>query len=136
MVNIITKSGGNTVHGSIYGTEGNSGLDALKNTQKQFEGLTQVPHYNDSFAGATVGGPMVKDHLFYFGGFDTEIIPQKSVYGSGNLTPTPAGIAALESCYPYAGGGIAPAMQVLTKYGPYGVTAGNPTAHLPNDSLL
>jgi len=131
VVNILTKSGGNTVHGSIYATEGNAGLDALQNIQKQFEGLTEVPHYNDSFVGATVGGPMVKDHLFYFGGFDTEIIPQKSVDASGSLTPTPAGIAALEGCYPYAGGGIAPAMQALTKYGPYGVTAGNPTAISP-----
>jgi hypothetical protein len=132
VVNINTKSGGNTVHGSIYGTEGNSSLDALNNIQKQFEGLNQVPHYNDSFAGATIGGPMVKDHLFYFGGFDTEIIPQSEVLGSGNLTPTPAGIAELEGCYPFAGGGIAPAMQVLTKYGPYGVTAGNPTPLSPS----
>jgi len=131
VVNINTKSGGNTVHGSIYGTEGNSSLDALENTQKQYFGLVQVPHYNDSFAGATIGGPMVKDHLFYFGGFDTEIIPQSSVYGSGLLTPTPAGIAELEGCYPFAGG-IAPAMQVLTKYGPYGITAGNPTPINPS----
>lgn len=131
VVNILTKSGTNTVHGSIYGTEGNSSLDALNNTQKEFEGLTQVPHYNDSFAGATIGGPMVKDKLFYFGGFDTEIIPQSSVYASGNLTPTPAGIAELEGCYPFAGGGISPALQVLTKYGPYGVTAGNPTTISP-----
>ncbi|MGB2654604.1 MAG: TonB-dependent receptor, partial [Candidatus Acidiferrum sp.] len=131
VVNILTKSGGNTVHGSIYGTEGNSGLDALNNTQKEFEGLTQVPHYNDSFAGATIGGPMIKDKLFYFGGFDTEIIPQSSVDGSGELTPTPGGIAALESCYPYPGGIISPALQVLTKYGPYGITAGNPTTISP-----
>jgi hypothetical protein len=131
VVNINTKNGTNVVHGSIYGTEGNSGLDALDNLQKEFEGLTQVPHYNDSFAGATVGGAMVKDHLFYFGGFDTEIIPQKSVYANGDLTPTPAGIAALEGCYPYSGGGIAPAMQVLTTYGPYGVTAGSPTTINP-----
>ena len=38
VVNILTKSGTNTVHGSIYGTEGNSGLDALNNTQKEFQG--------------------------------------------------------------------------------------------------
>ncbi len=136
VVNILTKSGGNTVHGSIYGTEGNSGFDALSNTQKEFQGLTQVPHYNDSFAGATIGGPMVKDKLFYFGGFDTEIIPQSSVYGTGSLTPTPAGIAALESCYPYIDPmthlpEISPALQALTKYGPYGVTAGNPTTISP-----
>lgn len=131
VVNIITKSGTNRVHGSIYGTEGNSGFDALNNTQKEFQGLNQVPHYNDSFAGATIGGPMIKDKLFYFGGFDTEIIPQQSVDGTGSLTPTPVGIAALESCYPFAGGGIAPAMQVLAKYGPYGVSAGNPTVISP-----
>jgi hypothetical protein len=131
VVNILTKSGANTVHGSIYGTEGNSGLDTLANTQKSFEGLTQVPHYNDAFAGATVGGPMIKDKLFYFGGFDTEILHQTSVYSSGNLTPTPEGITALESCFPYTdpvthAPGIAPAMQVLTKYGPFGVLGGNP----------
>jgi len=132
VVNVLTKSGGNTVHGSIYGTEGNSGFDALENTQKEFEGLTQVPHYNDSFVGATVGGPMVKDHLFYFGGFNTEIIPQSSVVATGSLTPTPAGIAQLEGCYPFTDPAtglpaISPGMQVLTKYGPYGVKAGNPT---------
>jgi hypothetical protein len=131
VVNILTKSGGNIVHGSIYGTEGNSGLDTLSNTQKAFEGLTQVPHYNDAFAGATVGGAMIKDKLFYFGGFDTEIIHQTSVDASGNLTPTPVGIAELEACYPYTDPGtglpgIAPAIQVLTKFGPFGVLGGNP----------
>jgi len=130
VVNILTKSGGNTVHGSIYGTEGNAGLDTLFATDKEFNGLTQVPHYNDAFAGATVGGAMVKDKLFYFGGFDTEIIHQTNVYSTGNLTPTPAGITQLEGCYPFVdpvtGPGIAPAMQVLTKYGPFGVLGGNP----------
>jgi Carboxypeptidase regulatory-like domain len=131
VVNILTKSGGNTVHGSIYGTEGNAGFDTLFATDKEFNGLTQVPHYNDAFAGATVGGAMVKDKLFYFGGFNTEIIHQTNVYATGNLTPTPVGIAELEACYPYtdpATGlpGIAPAIQVLTKYGPFGILGGNP----------
>ncbi len=127
VVNILTKSGTNNVHGSIYGTEGNSGFDALTNTQKAFEGLTQVPHYNDSFVGATIGGPMVKDHLFYFGGFDTEIIPQKSVYSTGSQTPTPAGIAQLEGCF-----GVTPSLATLAKYGPYGISAGNPTPQNPH----
>ncbi len=58
VVNILTKNGGNNVHGSIYATEGNSGFDALETQQKSFEGLTQVPHYNDTFDGATVGGAL------------------------------------------------------------------------------
>lgn len=122
VVNILTKSGTNTVHGSIYGTEGNSGLEALTNTQKFYQGLTAVPHFNDAFAGATVGGAMYKDKLFYFGGFDTEIIPQSSVYSTGNLTPTPAGIAQLQACFP---GSVS--LATLAKFGPYGVSAGNPT---------
>ena len=132
VVNILTKSGTNTAHGSIYGTEANSALDSLSNTDKEFGGLTKPAHYNDSFVGATIGGPMVKDHLFYFGGFDTEIIPQTTVYQTGSNTPTPAGIAALEGCYPYTDPTtglptIAPSLLALAKYGPYGVTAGNPT---------
>src|SRR5260221_7211821 len=131
VINILTKSGSNKVHGSIYGTEGNAGLDTLYATDKEFNSLTQVPHYNDAFAGATVGGPMVKDKLFYFGGFNTEIIHQTNVDSSGSLTPTPAGIAQLEGCYPYTDPGtglpaIAPALQVLTKFGPFGVLGGNP----------
>jgi len=132
VVNVITKSGTNNVHGSIYGTEGNSALDSLSNTDKEFEGLTKPPHYNDTFVGATIGGPMVKDHLFYFGGFDTEIEPQTSVYSSGSLTPTPAGIGALEGCYPTAGGGVSTSLQTLALYGPYGITAGNPTPQSPS----
>jgi hypothetical protein len=132
VINILTKSGSNKVHGSIYGTEGNAGFDTLYATDKEFNGLTQVPHYNDAFAGATVGGPMIKDKLFYFGGFNTEIIHQTNVDASGSLTPTPAGITTLEGCYPYTDPqtgqpGIAPAMQVLTKFGPFGVLGGNPT---------
>jgi len=132
VVNILTKSGTNTVHGSVYGTEGNAGLDALSHEQKVFQGLYQVPHYNDAFAGATVGGPLWKDHLFYFGGFDTEIIGQTSVYSSGSLTPTPAGIGQLEACFPYTDPvtglpGVAPAMQVLANYGPFAVGGGDPT---------
>jgi len=133
VINILTKSGSNKVHGSIYGTEGNAGLDTLYATDKEFNGLTQVPHYNDAFAGATVGGPMVKDKLFYFGGFNTEIIHQTNVDASGSLTPTPAGITTLEGCYPYTDPdtglpAIAPAMQVLTKFGPFGVLGGNPVS--------
>ena len=126
VVNVITKSGTNTVHGSVYGTESNSALNALSNTQKAplsagFEGLTKPPRFNDEFTGGTIGGPLWTDHVFFFGGFDNEIVSQQQLYGSGLKTPTPAGIATMVGCY-----GNTASLQALSKYGPYGVGGGNP----------
>jgi Carboxypeptidase regulatory-like domain len=65
VVNIVTKSGTNTVHGSVYGSESNAALDSLSNIQKQFEGLTKVPWFNDEFVGGTIGGPLWVNHVFF-----------------------------------------------------------------------
>lgn len=131
VVNVITKSGTNTVHGSVYGTESNSALNALSSTQKAFEGLKKPARFNDEFTGGTIGGPLWVDHVFFFGGFDNEIVSQQQTYtsgadnaggGTGSLTPTPNGIAALLACY-----GNTPSLQALQKYGPYAILGGSPT---------
>src|SRR5579859_5351230 len=75
VVNVITKSGTNTWHGDVFGTESNNKLNTLSNTQKAFEGLTKLPVRNDEFSGGAIGGPIMKDKAFVFGGFDDEIIP-------------------------------------------------------------
>src|SRR6267142_1931071 len=126
VVNISTKAGTNNVHGEVYGTESNSAVDSLSNTQKAFEGLTKVPRFNDEFTGGTIGGPLWTNHLFFFGGFDNEIVSQQQVYATGNLTPTPAGLATLAACFPSS-----TAVQALQRFGPYGVQGGNPTPQNP-----
>jgi len=123
VVNIITKSGTNNVHGSVYGTESSSALNALSNTDKAFVGLTKPARFNDEFTGGTVGGPLIKDHVFFFGGFDDEIISQQQVYSTGSLTPTPAGIATLIGCF-----GDTPSLQALQNFGPFGIKGGNPAS--------
>jgi hypothetical protein len=122
VVNVVTKSGTNDYHGSLYGTENNQRLDTLTNTQKAFENLTSVPVFNDLFVGGTIGGPIIKDKLFFFGGDNAEIINSSTVYGTGLLTPTPAGVATLASCFPGSAG-----VTALENYGPYAVKAGGPT---------
>jgi hypothetical protein len=126
VVNVITKSGTNQFHGSVFGTESNSALNALSNTQKAsqasgFEGLKKPARFNDEFTGATIGGPVLKDRVFFFGGFDDEIVSQQQVFGTGQLTPTPAGVATLAACFPNS-----TSVAALQKYGPYAITAGNP----------
>ncbi|HSZ62132.1 MAG TPA: TonB-dependent receptor [Terriglobales bacterium] len=125
VVNISTKSGSNVWHGSVYGTESNSVLTTLTNQEKNNvwgEGLLKPPHFNDEFAGATIGGPWVKNKIFFFGGFDQEIIFQKGVLASGDLTPDPTGVAELSGCYPGSS-----SVAALQGYGPFAVGGGNPT---------
>ncbi|HEY2497088.1 MAG TPA: carboxypeptidase regulatory-like domain-containing protein [Candidatus Angelobacter sp.] len=124
VVNLITKSGTNDWHGSIYENENNRYLNSMTSTQKA-NNLTQPPRSNDEFGGFTIGGPLVKNRAFLFGGFDQEILTASTLYSTGLLTPTPAGLATLAGCFPT--GPSANAVSALTRFGPYGVTAGNPT---------
>jgi hypothetical protein len=122
VVNIVTKSGTNDLHGSLYATESNWRLNSLSANQKIFEGLTAVPAFNDAFLGGTVGGPIAKDRLFFFAGVNSEILNQTEVFAAGQSTPTPAGLETLSDCFPDSA-----SVQALRSYGPYSVKAGNPT---------
>ena len=148
VVNIITKSGTNAWHGSIFGAENNSILNSLTNFQKnpQICGfaadgvspgpncLTKPPRENNEFSGFTIGGPWIKNKLFFFGGFDNQIVSQSNVFSSSNLTPTPAGLAALAACFPT--GVQNQAVLALTKFGPFGISGGNPQVLVPDTGLV
>lgn len=135
VVNIITKSGTNAWHGSIFGEENSSFLNALNNTQKNTNQpgtstpFTGPPRSNNEFSGGTIGGPIVKNKAFLFSGFDDQIISANTVYTSGSLTPTLAGLATLAGCFPSGAG--AQALAALSKFGPWGITAGSPTVRNP-----
>ena len=137
VVNVITKSGSNAWHGSVYANENNTVMNSMTNFQRRFgtdangNPLTSIPRANDEFAGFTVGGPMMKNKAFIFGGFDEEIVSQKSLFTTGLLTPTPQGLAALAACFPGS-----QSLQALQKFGPYGVSAGNPTPVVPEGGLV
>ena len=120
VVDVLTQAGTNAWHGSVYGVENNSVLNAMTNTQA-FAGLTHPSHRNDEFAGATIGGPIVRDRWFLFGSFDQGIVSQETVFHSDSLTPTPAGLAMLFACFP-----VSQSLGVLTKFGPYAISGGNP----------
>jgi len=127
VVNVITKSGTNAWHGSVYENENMSNLNSLNIQQKNFETdaagnpLTQQPRLNDEFGGFTIGGPIAKNKAFIFGGFDQEILSTKSIMHSDAFTPTPAGLATLNGCFPGS-----TSLQALNKFGPYAISAGNP----------
>lgn len=68
VVNAITRSGTNSFHGSVYEFLRNSALDA-KNV---FESSSdrKAPFKRNQFGG-TIGGPIIKDHTFFFADFES-----------------------------------------------------------------
>ena len=64
-VNVLTKSGGNELFGSLFYLHRNSALDA----RNFFDSEEQPPFWRNQF-GATVGGPIRKGRSFYFLGYE------------------------------------------------------------------
>src|SRR5262249_53207357 len=63
-IELITKSGGNSVHGSVYGYFRNEAFNANDPNLKAV-GIDR-PADGQNVYGATVGGPIRKDRSFYF----------------------------------------------------------------------
>ncbi len=61
VVNIITRSGSNDIHGDIYGFVRNRNFQAVN----PFSNVPN-PAYTRVQAGATIGGPIKKDKTYYF----------------------------------------------------------------------
>jgi hypothetical protein len=71
VINIVTKSGGNETHGDVFGYLRNKSFQARNAFSGQVDPTTgELDPTKQAFtrvqAGATIGGPMVKDKTFYF----------------------------------------------------------------------
>jgi hypothetical protein len=67
VVNAITRSGTNAIHAGAYEFIRNSKLDA----KNYFDDPTlPIPPFKRNQFGGMVGGPLVKDHTFYFADFE------------------------------------------------------------------
>src|SRR5579872_1364724 len=88
ILNVVTKSGSNTFHGSVDYEWDNSkdsgkliGAEALRTLPTALDRKVTT-HFNDSLASATIGGPIWKDHVFFFFGY-------AQYYGVGAATFNP-----------------------------------------------
>jgi len=77
LVNVVTRSGTNQFHGTLYEFLRNDKLDANDWFNKQ-SGNERPPHKLNDFGG-TMGGPIIKNKTFFF--FDYEGIRERS-FGS------------------------------------------------------
>ncbi len=92
--NSVVKTGNNAIHGSIYAYTQNRKLNAVDATETQ-QGIYSNPRYDNDRIGATIGGPIRKNKLFYFGNFEYNPLGQAAQPAQTVYSPTSAGITAL-----------------------------------------
>jgi len=91
-MNVVTKSGTNIFHGSLYGYFRNQRWNAANPLLHAVLPVTQAQY------GASAGGPIVRDRTFYFGNFERRELNQ-----SGLITILPANVPAINSRLAAAG---------------------------------
>jgi Carboxypeptidase regulatory-like domain len=94
--NTTVKTGTNSFHGSVYEYFRNRNLNAVDQTWVQ-QGLTTNPRFDSNRFGGTLGGPIIKNKLFFFTNFERNPVGFISVGGGAVQTPTAAGLAAMNA---------------------------------------
>ena len=85
-VNIVTKSGTNQLHGDLFEFM----RTGTVNARNFFQAKHDVLHRNQF--GGVVGGPIIKDKLFFFGGYQATRQIQSAPQTKAANLPTPAQI--------------------------------------------
>ena len=99
VVNIVTKSGTNTMHGSLFWFHNSNKLNALSNTEK-LALFKQAPWRIDNQFGGTAGGPVIKNKTFFFGSLMRWTERQFAAGQAIDGAPTEEGRAALRTLAP------------------------------------
>lgn len=86
VVNVSTRSGTNSFHGDLWDYVENSTFNA--NTWFNDYGGLPKGHFDQNQFGATIGGPIVRDHTFFFAAYETLLSRQAQTVLS--IVPTPA----------------------------------------------
>jgi outer membrane receptor protein involved in Fe transport len=75
IVNVVTKSGTNDLHGSVYAYHNNASANART--------LLTLPEFNQfrrTQFGATIGGPIKKDKTFFFANYEGQRLGESPTY--------------------------------------------------------
>jgi hypothetical protein len=88
--NQVVVSGTNTIHGRVYEYFQNRNLNAVDQTLAN-QGVFTNPRYDNNRFGGQVGGPIIKNKLFYFVNFEYNPIGLAATPSSPACAPTAAG---------------------------------------------
>jgi outer membrane receptor protein involved in Fe transport len=89
VVNVVTKSGTNDLHGTAFVFGRNQSLNARDYFQEQQD--TEKPPFKQWQFGATLGGPIVKDKAHYFLSYERNNRDDYSTVDTGGILPSEEG---------------------------------------------
>ncbi len=95
VTNFIYKNGTNNLHGAAWERYDASALTAIPVELKN-QGITTTPQYVDNEFGFDVGGPAIRNKLFFFGSSQWNNLNENES-GAQFTIPTANGVAALKS---------------------------------------
>jgi outer membrane receptor protein involved in Fe transport len=138
VVNYVTKGGTNSFHGTGYEFWQGDHFDSLQNQEKNplfgfcpsgvspSTGCTKpvLPQYVQNQFGGTIGGPIKRDKVWFFGSanFQRNRSAGAPVFSNGALTPDATGIQQLQTAFPNN-----PSVAALAQWGPATLKIGSPT---------
>ncbi|HYP08085.1 MAG TPA: TonB-dependent receptor [Bryobacteraceae bacterium] len=104
-INLVSRTGTNDFHGSMYEFLRNSALDA----RRPFDGANPPPFRLNQF-GANLGGPIVKNRTFFFANYEG-LLQRLSITRADGLVPSasfrreaPAALQGIINAYPVGTG--------------------------------
>jgi hypothetical protein len=95
-IDVVTKSGTNDFHGSVFGYLRNSTFDARNFNDFDINGNPAIPPFRFGQYGMSLGGPIVKEKLFFFvnyeglrqfGGSTTQVLVPTGLVPSDASSP-------------------------------------------------
>jgi hypothetical protein len=103
VVNVVTQSGSNSLHGSVFGYFRPNAIEASWKQLTSPNGTVNITGTDNYDFGLNLGGPIVKDKLFFFGAFNPQYQTQTYIAPAGFPLASQGGIDRKRRILSYAG---------------------------------
>jgi hypothetical protein len=115
-----TKSGTNEFHGGIWEYNINRNFMSLDNlTRASADESFEKPRFDNNRFGGQLGGPILKNKLFFYGAYEYQNLTQAASAASAILVPTASGLSTLQSLAGNPATGVSPVnVKLLSDYVP------------------
>jgi Carboxypeptidase regulatory-like domain len=103
VINVVTNSGSNEFHGSLYGFFRPSGLESSWTELQTPNGTVNTTKTENTDFGVTLGFPVMKDKIFFFGAFNPQFQTTTYIAPDGFALRSLGEVDRKRKIYSYAG---------------------------------